>query len=307
MHPVIIRIDPGVPLCWEDERTLRFGFDRPELRIIEPSATVQRLIGALADGVRSDRVERTLSRIGATRAEWKATLIRFAPILRHDPLPHSAPPSPGAEVSSCEIEVVGAEPVAARFRLAFAAAGFAPAGEGSAPMDRARASPGATPSGYRSDPAGRSSLPRVLVSLERFLALPVPPDRTFPAGPPRLTVRFGDRHVDVGPLASLDDDPCPSCVALGDVDADPSLPVLAAQLLGGVPASETAAAAELAAALAGSLIRARLAGARSLGGERLRITVLDGLPLPAIDRVPVTRHHDCGCGIIRPAPAPLPP
>ncbi|MCB1274405.1 MAG: hypothetical protein KDB25_08465, partial [Leucobacter sp.] len=235
MPPTITRIDPELPLCWEDESTLRFGFDEARLRISRPSVVTQRLIGALQGGVRSDRVGATLERIGATRRCWNETVELLEPILHR--LPAGAAASAGSAVRAVpDVPERGDS-------AAFAVGIEAPAGAHAVAEVFGRACIRAGFAITRTDPC-------LTISIERFVAPLERPVRPASWGAPRLLIRFADRSIGIGPLLSAADDPCPSCIVLADVDADPALPAIAAQLIGVTPASETGAGAEAAAALA---------------------------------------------------------
>ncbi|CAG7601355.1 hypothetical protein ACFPZL_03630 [Leucobacter soli] len=292
MPPTITRIDPDLPLCWEDERTLRLGFERAEVRIDRPSATVQRLLGALQTGIRSDRLEETLCRLGATPMDWLDLVGRLETALRHLPVggPRALSTSPPARL---DVLTTGPQHLATHFREACVRAGFGSAHDSnpSATLDPA---PGSLAPTYQ-----RFRRPGLVIAIERYLAPSFGTDPPPPKGPPRLLVRFTDRSILVGPLISDPADPCAACIQLGDTDADPALPVLAAQLLGEIPASETTACAETAAAQAVALVRRWRAGHESLGRVRYRIPVQDGLPLHRIEAEPVEPHRECGCALER--------
>lgn len=108
MPPTLIRIEPGLPLCWEDEHTLRFGFDRAELRIPAPSASEQRLLGALLSGVRSDRFGAVLRRLGVTRTEWAEFATTLESVLRYDGIGHGTGSEAGRGEGIPSVAVSGA-------------------------------------------------------------------------------------------------------------------------------------------------------------------------------------------------------
>ena len=282
MPPTLIRIEPGLPLCWEDEHTLRFGFDRAELRIPAPSASEQRLLGALLSGVRSDRFGAVLRRLGVRGPEWAEFASTVESVLRYDGIGHGTGSEAGRGEGIPSVAVSGAPASAAPIRQAFAAAGF-----GSSIADE------------------NSAPPELIVALERFVPAPAHSRFASECEPPRLTIRFGDRNVDVGPLRSAPGDPCSGCLALAAADADRSMPMLAAQLIGTVPAGETPAAAEFAAGLAVMLTRHWIAGREEPGRVVYRFPVRDGLPLPRIEELPVAQHPECGCALTEPERYPL--
>ena len=298
MPTTITRIDPALPLCWEDEYTLRFGFDRAELRVTRPTATTQRLIGALRDGVRSDRLAPTLRRLGATQHDWVETTKLLAPILlrellRPPPLRlmprHPAPHSPALQPPALHPVENGAD-VRTRADPSAPLAVAVHGPEGAAEIFRR--------AGLRAGFVIDADDPSLVISIERFIAPLDRPTRTLPWGAPQLLIRFGDRSIGIGPLISQPGDPCPGCISLGEVDTDPALPAIAAQLLGRVPATETAACAEVAATLGVALALHWRAGREGLGRTRYRLAATDGTPLPRIERQTMSAHPACGCALL---------
>lgn len=273
MPSSLIRLDPALPVCWEDQQTLRLGFDRAEVSVSSPSAATQRLISALITGIRSDHLSLVLRRIGSSRAEWS----RLADMLGDSLI-----------VSPAD----GADPPPARLRVGL----IAPGAPWETPIADALLSAIAR-AGWQAEPfsPARKGYGLVVVA-ERFLD-PRGAGRLTSSGLAQLSIRFGDRSVGVGPLAEGGGRPCLGCVNLHDIDRDPALPMLAAQLLGEVPASETSAAAEAAAALAVALIGHWRAGSDMPGRTRLRVPVRAGLPLPSVEAEEVSAHPECGCGL----------
>lgn len=268
MNPPLTRIDPSLPICWETPDTLRFGFDRAEARIAAPSAAAQRLVKALLGGVRTDRVRATLRELRSTRADWASVNTQLASALV------SQPETPALH-QPLRIGVVGSGRAASALLNSLRDAGF----NASAFSHRL--------GGWQ-----------LVVIVERFIELPMLAEYRQAAGLPQLLVRFSDRSLSVGPLVEACGEPCLSCVMLHDVDADPALPVIAAQLVGQTPAAESLASTEAAAALAVNMIRHWQVG--SSGSEtpprsRWRVKVQAGLPSPIPQRERVGPHPECGC------------
>lgn len=290
MPLTITRIAPDLPLCWEDEHTLRFGFDEAALRLRDPSATQQRIIRVLLDGVRDDRVRATLTRLGTTSVEWTVFLGVLAPVLQRVPC---VPDESGARRGSRQarsrpagpaVSVLGDGASAEAFRGACARLGL--------PLLEPNAPPIAGPA--------------LAIVFERFLLRGREADALSDAGLPQLPVRFGDRRIGIGPLVSEQSRPCPNCVRLADFAADPALPVLAAQLVERRPPTETVAGAEAAGALAAALIRRWWNGSAEPGTTRYEIPFADGLPAPVVERRSYSPHPECGCRLIAPATTPPP-
>lgn len=312
MPRTIIRIDRDLPLCWEDEQTLRFGFDRPELRIGFPTAATQRIIGALLEGVRSDRLATTLRRLGVDRAEWRATLEMLDPVLVRTPSARPGEDRPGAHSAAdraapISVSILGSATVASAFR------------EACARTEPDRMGPDGTKlDGVEPERAAAAVRPDLLIRIERFLVPPPDPDRLLGSGVPELPVRFGDRTILIGPILEGPAGPCSECLRLSDAERDPALPVLAAQLVDAEPASETAACVQAAAALGATLIARWLAGAspaaprtgvhvEAAGPDRIRyrLPVHRGLPEPALEQEFVSRHPTCGCALGDGSTAPM--
>jgi len=294
MPQTITRIDPGLPLCWEDEHTLRFGFDEAALRVQDPTATQQRIIGVLLDGVRADRLATTLTRLGTSPTEWAAFLGVLAPVLRRVPSAPAQPRarrrsrsqesrSPGSRPTDPTIAVLGDGTSAEAFRGACTRLGLRLL------EPHALLVPGAA----------------LAIVFERYLLRGPDAEALADTDLPQLPVRFGDRRIGVGPLIAAPVGPCLNCVRLADFASDPALPVLAAQLVGRTPPTETSAGAEAAAALAAVLIRRWWSGAEA-GGTRYEIPFENGLPAPIVEPRSYEPHPECGCRLISSARGPLP-
>lgn len=282
MPPLITRIDPALRPCWENERTLRFGFEYPVTRIVDPSASTQRLVVALLKGVRSDRLASTLRQIGVTQTEWSQATAELGGALQHAPAPSAASTRGRSAEPASWVTARGPESVVAQASEIFARAGLT--------VNAAFHAPGAR---------------HLTVAFERYLARPSHAHTAGEPDRPQLTVRFGDQCVDIGPLSSSPQDPCPGCATLWDIDADPPLTMLAAQLHDQLPASETPAIVEFVVAIATAMIRAWLAGDDRVGTMRYRVRTTDGLPHVVVQESIVMRHPDCGCGLTRPSGARL--
>lgn len=279
MTPTLTRIDPALPICWEDQQTLRFGFDRVEASLPSPSPAAQRLVAELVTGVRSDRLSGTLRRIGASREDWSRVTDVLAAILVVSRV--SPPSAPNGRAKP---------PPARALRVGVIAPGRG--GAAAAPLLDAFAR-----AGFEAEPFSPAAPGcELVVAVERFLE-PHGPERLEAAGLPQLAVRFGDRALSVGPLVPGEGGPCLSCATLHDVDRDPALPALAAQLLGEIPAAETVAGIEAAAGLAVLMVRHWRAGSEMPARTRLRVPVREGLPSPEVLSERVEPHPECGCGL----------
>ncbi|MBO1901150.1 hypothetical protein J4H92_04200 [Leucobacter weissii] len=266
------RLDPSLPLCWEDENTLRLGFDRAEARFTRPSPAVQRLLSALRSGIPGDRIGRTVRESGATRAEWHEVSERLGSALILDP------PTPPIVRPAPRIGLLGGGASSEQLGAALLRAGC-------------RVAP------FRSRHPERAEPFDLVIVIERFIEAPHRAGRLLASGLPQLLLRFTDRSMRLGPIVSGRGRPCHTCAILHDSEADPAVPALAAQLLGGAPAAETLASAEFAAVLAIATVLRWWVGGREYDGTRVTVPVRDGLPVAELERDTVRPHPDCGCGI----------
>lgn len=265
-----MRLDPDLPICWEDPDTLRLGFDRAVVRLRRPSAGVQRLLGRLITGEDLSRPGILALSVGAPVAEVAAALRALAPALvaAPPPRPADAPAEPPPRPLRAFVSDDG-RPVPALVA-------------------------GLTASGL-CVPAPHERATDLVVHVERFLEPLARAQRWLVAGIPHLVVRFTDRAVEVGPLIRAGA-PCAACLALARVDADPAAPALAAQLVGVPPRSETDAAAALAAVYAAGCIGDWRAGLARASTDVVALSVSGGRPDGSAVRRTVAPHPECACG-----------
>ncbi len=277
------RIDPALPVCWEGPDALRVGFEPPYASIPHPSPGVQRLVGAFRAGLPLAPDGRRLRRYGVTAADWRRVVERLAPILVECGRPEDPPGAHRPDRSGSRR--------AGALLIALPGTGIAHERIGEA-LSRA---------GHRvreSQPGGSSRIgpePDLLIAVERFVGVPDPGLVLLSERLPRLTVRFTDRGFWLGPLTEPAGSPCARCATEHGVDADPALPLVAAQLLDRTPAAETPPAAAAAAELAVAAIRRWQRGDGSLASTRLRVGVTSGLPELASVPHPLAPHPECPC------------
>ncbi|WP_449281581.1 hypothetical protein [Leucobacter sp.] len=276
MNDLITRIHPDLPLCWEDPETLRIGFERARARIRSPSAGAQRFIGRLVSGVPGDELLEEARRAGLMPPEARRLLDDLAPALLTAP----GPPGPSAPTARPRL-----------LRTILGDDGREPPGL----RDALIATGLCTFDGGEEGASGAHC--ELAVHVERFLEPLERAQRWLIEEVPHLLVRFTDGAVQVGPLVGARGRPCHSCISLGFLSRDPAYPVLAAQLSGRTPRSETAASAHMAAAFAALLIREWLSGAETAHVKRFTIPVHRGLVhgAPRIDVV--SPHGGCGCAL----------
>lgn len=280
VHPPL-RLDPDLPICWEDPDTLRIGFEHAAVRIARPSAAVQRIIAGFRGGL--PLTTSTARRYGVSAADWTRTVELLAPILVECPDPTIA--GVDASEASPRLTVDGDGRTSRSLRATLAQSGF-------------------SVSSMLAPPDGDGPDPHLLVVVQHFLE-PVSAEQLLLAERvPGLLLRFTDRSLWVGPLSLPGASPCWECAAHRDIDADPALPVLAAQLLG---REARASAAPLAVLSAATMIAAALGhldrGDSELRRGRWRIAM--DRDAPGLDREfhPLKPHPSCRCAASAPTPA----
>ncbi|PRI10872.1 hypothetical protein [Leucobacter massiliensis] len=264
MSAHLTRIDPDLPLCWEDPYTLRVGFERAHTRLVDPTAREQRLLARLLRGIERPRLGEAVRALGVSRGDAQRLFQQLREVLVSEPPPRPRPLSRrlNAVLSDDGREVPG-------LRDALLGTGLCGL-DGHAPHELA-------------------------IHVERFLEPLGRAQRWLIAGVPHLLVRFTDGAVHVGPLVGPRGSPCHSCVTLALLRRDPAYPVLASQLAGRTPSSESGAAAHMVAAFAGQLLRAWQAGDDTAHIIRYVIPVRRGLVsgAPLVDVV--APHQECAC------------
>lgn len=267
-----LQFRPELPLCWEDPHTIRLGFDRAIARLERPSAGAQRLLSALRVGIRPADLTTTAFALGVSAADLDDILDALAPALVEVQGGRGNPPADRPLL--LEVEHRGPPP---RDLLTMLTA------SGCELIDHSERETRAAD---------------LIVVVERYLEPLGSAVRRHRAEAPRLLIRFTDRSLIIGPLAATAGRPCLDCVSLSEVDRDPGLPALAAQLIDAVPATETRSASEAAAVIALALARRWRTGESDVHCSRIRIPVRSGAlaGLPVLEAV--TEHPACSCGWI---------
>lgn len=263
-------IDPNLPLCWEDQVTLRVGFEDAHARLHDPSPGAQRLLFALLRGIDPDRVPQAARAVGLSEQEARRIMAVLAPALVSPPQrPRSSVQRrrPTLNIAVCDggREVPG-------LVAAIAGTGLC-----------------------RLEYEFESQPPDLIVFVERFLEPLERAQRWLMAGVPQLLVRFTDTAVHVGPIVVPPGAPCHACVSLALVAHDRAYPVLAAQLMEVTPRSETAAMAGVAAGFAGALIREWQAGFAGAHATRIVIPASHGRIAGSTRFETAIAHPECAC------------
>ncbi|QBE47761.1 hypothetical protein [Leucobacter triazinivorans] len=280
MNEARTRIHPDLSLCWEDPETLRIGFERARARVHSPSPGAQRFIGRLLTGVPSARLIEEAQRAGVAPRDARRLLERLAPAL------DAAAPEPAARARGLRAVLDDAGREAPGLRDALIATGLCM-------FDAAI--------GDAHRPSPRYDL---AIHVERYLEPLERAQRWLIEEVPQLLIRFTDGAVEVGPLVGPGGRPCHTCISLAFVRRDPAYPVLAAQLWGKIPASESGASVHMATAYAAVLIRGWLDGDPAVHTRRFRIPVRTGTVHGLPSMVTVAPHDECACTLTRAARPP---
>ena len=269
MTSELIRLDPAAPPCWESVDTLRFGFERAEARLKNPSPAEQRLIVMLRRGILPSEVAAASRKAGLATHKRRELLDRLAPVLQRLSMTEAvergavlAPPAP-------RCAVLGEGWFAERLAHRLAMAGISIV----EPEDR----------------------PALAVLVEHFLA---PAERARPlliAEVAHLPVRLTDRSMRLGPVVLPGGAPCLTCVELHGSEEEPLAAALAAQLTQQRPAAACEASVELCALLVRHLLEGGRTGEPALVGDRVRYEVHAGVPRPVTTHETVPPHPECGC------------
>ncbi|QIM18722.1 hypothetical protein G7066_09080 [Leucobacter coleopterorum] len=288
MTSAFAKIDTDFPMAWEDLDTLRFGFERAEARVHHPSAGQQRFIASLMRGVDTNKVVAEARRAGVTPREAHTLVADLAPVLRSTNTPITTS-SRGTTLrtllSDDGREVIG-------FRDALLATKL---------CTLESKSPAESDASIRGNTVRSTDL---VVLVERFLEPLERAQKWLIEECPHLPVRFSDRGIVVGPLIRAGGNPCHTCVTLTLIDADPSLPMLAAQLYGKAPASETEAGAHMAAAWAAVLIRGWRDQDVTVHFTQIDIPITAGVVSGAARIRRVNPHPECACNALNPLSQP---
>jgi hypothetical protein len=147
----------------------------------------------------------------------------------------------------------------------------------------------------RDDTDAETSVELVIL-VERFLEPLERAQKWLLTQCPLLPIRFGDRTISVGPLIGSEGNPCHTCATLALLDRDSTLPLLASQLYGQRPASETEASAHMAAAWAAVLLRRWQTGDPAAHTTQFNLPISRGFVSGTVAVTQVTPHPKCACG-----------
>lgn len=281
MSRIITRLDPDLPVCWEDSDTLRVGFERADARVPSPSAGVQRVIGALRAGVPAEELPREARRLGATPQEMRDLLAALGPVLRSEVESQGSPAAEPAPAAATSASVSGRT-----VSLAVSDDGRAVTGLRDALLATGVCG---------IDEGPQAAAPDLVVHVERYLEPLEWAQRWLTTGQPHLLLGFTDRAIRVGPLIGSEGAPCHTCSTLAALDRDPALAVVAAQLAGSRPHSESPAGTHMAAAWIAVFIRNWTAGDPGVHTSRATVPCTRGRVSGAVTLDTVDPHPECAC------------
>lgn len=262
----LLQLRPDLPLCWESPDSLRIGFEHATARVPHPSAAQQRLLGRLRDGIPADSWAAQTRAVGATPREARELLGLIGPALTRS----EEEPDPSVSRPLRVLLSDDGRPVPG-FHEALQSSGACAIGDASA-------------------------APEVVVYLERFLEPLERAQGWLRADLPHLLVRFTDTRVFVGPLVEPPGAPCHTCATLASLERDPALAMLAAQLVGVRPASETRVLGAAAAATAACFLTEWRQGPPGSHRTQIAIPVSNGRPAGAAEVTVIQPHPECACG-----------
>jgi len=263
-----LRIDPSLPMCWEDLDTLRFGFDRAELRLRQPSTASQRLIAELRSGVRADRLIDIANQCGVMPRERQNLLDRLAPVLLHTPFLLESPVASRPQTPN--LRVTGTGPFAATLRTLC---------EEATTTDEHQ--------------------PEIVVLVANFLPPLDAAQRLLSEHTPHVLVQLCDRSVAIGPLVAPSGHPCLTCLELHLREREPERQFLGMQLAEEQPATDMAEhAVRIAPMLLAAVAQWQLGDSELIARQqRFRVRAAQLGLEPEITQV--QPHQACGCTSLR--------
>lgn len=224
-----MQLDPNICGAWEHDSSYRIGFDEVVARFVEPKAPVQRFLDRLKRGFNPATLDDVCAAIGLKLSVANAILADLTGALA------TTRPHTGKAIRGANDETLGV---------------FIDAGE--RPFDALAHSIGA----IEHWSAAPGPAPDIAIVVKRYLE-PLERCATWQEKRiPHLPVQFRERVIIVGPLIDPSHSgPCDTCLSLAELDTDPGLALMSAQLTGVKPATETQLGASLATLAIDYLVR----------------------------------------------------
>lgn len=257
----LLRIDPAIHSAWTSPTTLRFGIDRAIVVIDDPPARIERLIGALRDGVPGARYPQIAAAFGVTAVDCEHLLDTLQPVLL-----------PVAEAGRSDTGLL-------RIHL------------DEDPDVRTEFAALATAAGHTLSSADDAQL--VLLTAQ-FSCTPARSRQWMTQGKHHLPIVFGESSVSIGPLVGVADNPCAFCLELSRVDADPDWPAIASQCIGKRANTNEPGMASIIAGIIIDLLRRWTHGEDALLNNRITIRA-HPVQLVSVSFDAVRPHPRCGC------------
>ena len=257
-----LRLNPRYPLVWRTPACVQLGIDRAIVTIDALTPAHEAVLSALVAGVHRSGAMLLGTNAGASTAEVAHLLDLLEPALLYVPDDARPPVSPLPRT----VLVDGSGVTATRVRALLATLQI------------------------EEPPPGKN--PELAVLVGQYVFSPERHGYWLRRDTPHLPVLFSDSTARVGPLVEPGRGPCLTCLELAHVDADPSWPAMACQLVLRAAPSETARLSfEIAARVAG-LVQDRLETGRSVLFTRsLSLDAWGGTITGSAHRL----HERCGC------------
>lgn len=195
----LLRIDPAIHSVWTSPTTLRFGIDRAVVELNDPPAKIERLIGALRDGMPRARYPHVAAAFGVNAVDREELLDTLSPVL----LPETDERIPTS--ASLRIHLDEDPDVTTHLGALTTAAGHTLSSAEDA---------------------------QLVILTTQFSCRPAQARPWMTQGLRHLPVVFGDSSVTIGPLVGVAGNPCTFCLELRRVDQDSAWPAIASQCIG---------------------------------------------------------------------------
>ena len=271
MQSARISLNASIPLCWEEPETLRFGFDRAELRLPDPAPNVQHLLRRLKQGMLEDDLASYAASIELSADELRQLLRALEPVLLRET--SQKLPSTSEHNALPGLAILGEGPAAEHLRALRIRSGFQPPRTG-VPAEFA-----------------------ILVS--QFWGATGRSSALLSEHIPHLSLRFTDRAFYVGPILLPEGELCQHCIELHEQEREPQLRLIAAQLADQAPAAASRIAVPLASAICVAALHHWRQGSTQLLRSRLRFRVRHGIPDPSPRQEELQAHPDCSCNELK--------
>ncbi|CAN5265534.1 hypothetical protein BH11ACT2_BH11ACT2_09230 [soil metagenome] len=260
-RPMVLHLDPRIPIVWRDPFSLQFGIAAPVAVLRDVTNADERMIAALSKGISRSGLEMIGSASGATAEQIDGLVNRLSPALL-----------PDTRERTSTVMIAGDGPIVTHLAADLAATG-------------ARVRLAATAEAAATEECDLAIIVGSFVIAPQFFALWLRRDV------PHLPLVIDDTSVTIGPIVEPGIGPCLLCLNRFRVDTDAAWPAIATQLLGRRSAAESPLIASEAAAVASRVTSRRMAGGAASVHESVTIDVASG----ALTTRAWVPHPDCGC------------